>query len=76
MNGSDFVEWFAEEGRRVYGDLVAPTTNDRRWCGVVWCDVVWCGVVWCGVVVMWCGADDIRRDDGVVVDGGVLLLVL
>lgn len=25
-----FVEWFSEEARRVYGDVVAPPAKDRR----------------------------------------------
>lgn len=24
------MEWYAEEGKRVYGDIVPPTINDRR----------------------------------------------
>lgn len=28
--GASFVEWFAEEGKRVYGDTIPSPTNDRR----------------------------------------------
>jgi succinate-semialdehyde dehydrogenase / glutarate-semialdehyde dehydrogenase len=28
--GASFVEWFAEEGKRTYGDVVPTPTNDRR----------------------------------------------
>ena len=28
--GASFVEWFAEEGKRVYGDVIPSPTNDRR----------------------------------------------
>ena len=28
--GASFLEWFAEEGRRIYGDIISPPTNDRR----------------------------------------------
>ena len=27
---ASFIEWFAEEGRRVYGDTIPANTNDRR----------------------------------------------
>lgn len=27
---ASFLEWFSEEARRVYGDIVAPTANDRK----------------------------------------------
>ena len=27
--GASFIKWFAEEGKRVYGDII-PATNDRR----------------------------------------------
>jgi succinate-semialdehyde dehydrogenase / glutarate-semialdehyde dehydrogenase len=27
---ASFIEWFAEEGKRVYGDTIAPFTTDRR----------------------------------------------
>ncbi|HEX7403624.1 MAG TPA: NAD-dependent succinate-semialdehyde dehydrogenase, partial [Usitatibacter sp.] len=30
MYGASFVEWFAEEGKRVYGDVIPSPTNDRR----------------------------------------------
>lgn len=28
--GASFVEWFAEEGKRMYGDVIPPHTRDRR----------------------------------------------
>ncbi len=28
--GASFVKWFAEEGKRVYGDVIPPHTEDRR----------------------------------------------
>lgn len=28
--GASFVKWFAEEGKRVYGDVIPPPTEDRR----------------------------------------------
>jgi succinate-semialdehyde dehydrogenase/glutarate-semialdehyde dehydrogenase len=28
--GAAFVEWFAEEGKRAYGDVIPPHTRDRR----------------------------------------------
>ncbi len=28
--GSSFIEWFAEEAKRVYGDVIPATTRDRR----------------------------------------------
>jgi succinate-semialdehyde dehydrogenase / glutarate-semialdehyde dehydrogenase len=28
--GASFVEWFAEEGKRVYGDVIPTPANDRR----------------------------------------------
>jgi succinate-semialdehyde dehydrogenase/glutarate-semialdehyde dehydrogenase len=28
--GASFVEWFAEEGKRAYGDVIPTTGNDRR----------------------------------------------
>ena len=30
LYGASFVEWFAEEGKRVYGDVIPSPTNDRR----------------------------------------------
>jgi succinate-semialdehyde dehydrogenase / glutarate-semialdehyde dehydrogenase len=27
---ASFLEWFAEEAKRIYGDVIAPNTNDRR----------------------------------------------
>ena len=30
MYGASFVEWFAEEAKRVYGDVIPSPTNDRR----------------------------------------------
>lgn len=28
--GASFIEWFAEEAKRVYGDVIPPHTKDRR----------------------------------------------
>lgn len=28
--GSSFVEWFSEEAKRVYGDIIPPPLNDRK----------------------------------------------
>ncbi|MGB1238312.1 MAG: NAD-dependent succinate-semialdehyde dehydrogenase [Pseudomonadales bacterium] len=28
--GASFIEWFAEEGKRIYGDVIPQTTADRR----------------------------------------------
>ena len=28
--GGSFIEWFAEEGKRAYGDVIPPHLNDRR----------------------------------------------
>jgi len=28
--GASFIEWFAEEGKRVYGDTIAAPSNDKR----------------------------------------------
>lgn len=28
--GASFIEWFAEEGKRIYGDVIPNTTADRR----------------------------------------------
>lgn len=28
--GASFIEWFAEEAKRTYGDVIPPHTNDRR----------------------------------------------
>jgi succinate-semialdehyde dehydrogenase / glutarate-semialdehyde dehydrogenase len=30
LYGASFVEWFAEEGKRAYGDIVPTVANDRR----------------------------------------------
>ncbi len=30
LYGASFVEWFAEEGKRVYGDTIPSPANDRR----------------------------------------------
>jgi succinate-semialdehyde dehydrogenase / glutarate-semialdehyde dehydrogenase len=30
MYGASFVEWFAEEGKRAYGDIIPTVSNDRR----------------------------------------------
>src|ERR1700733_10530012 len=28
--GSSFIEWFAEEAKRIYGDVISATASDRR----------------------------------------------
>ncbi|WP_444885865.1 NAD-dependent succinate-semialdehyde dehydrogenase [Microbulbifer sp. PSTR4-B] len=28
--GANYIEWFAEEAKRIYGDVIAPPANDRR----------------------------------------------
>ena len=28
--GASYIEWFAEEGKRVYGDVIAPPSADKR----------------------------------------------
>ena len=30
--GAGFVEWFAEEAKRAYGDVIPSNNNDRRGC--------------------------------------------
>lgn len=30
LYGASFVEWFAEEGKRAYGEVIPPTARDRR----------------------------------------------
>ena len=30
MYGASFIEWFAEEGKRIYGDVIPPHMNDKR----------------------------------------------
>ena len=45
--GASYIEWFAEESKRVYGDTIAPTSNDKRIMvvkqpvGVVACITPW-----------------------------------
>ena len=45
--GANYVEWFAEEGKRVYGDTIQPPANDKRIVvikqpvGVVACITPW-----------------------------------
>jgi succinate-semialdehyde dehydrogenase/glutarate-semialdehyde dehydrogenase len=45
--GANFIEWFAEEGKRVYGDLIPPPSHDKRIVvtkqpvGVVACITPW-----------------------------------
>lgn len=45
--GASYVEWFAEEGKRVYGDTIQPPANDKRIVvikqpvGVVACITPW-----------------------------------
>ncbi len=28
--GANYIEWFAEEGKRIYGDVIAPPADDKR----------------------------------------------
>ncbi|MDI9348316.1 MAG: NAD-dependent succinate-semialdehyde dehydrogenase [Methylacidiphilales bacterium] len=28
--GASFIEWFSEEARRIYGEIISPPSNDRR----------------------------------------------
>ncbi len=45
--GASFIEWFAEEAKRIYGDIIPPPANDRRIVvikqpvGVVACITPW-----------------------------------
>ena len=45
--GANFIEWFAEEGKRIYGDIIPPPSNDKRIVvikqpvGVVACITPW-----------------------------------
>ncbi|MDJ0908029.1 MAG: NAD-dependent succinate-semialdehyde dehydrogenase [Woeseiaceae bacterium] len=45
--GASYVEWFAEEAKRIYGDTIQPLTNDKRVVvikqpvGVVACITPW-----------------------------------
>lgn len=45
--GANYVEWFAEEGKRIYGDTIQPPSNDKRIVvikqpvGVVACITPW-----------------------------------
>jgi len=45
--GASYVEWFAEEGKRAYGDVIQPPANDKRVVvikqpvGVVACITPW-----------------------------------
>ena len=45
--GANYIQWFAEESKRVYGDIIAPPTNDKRIMvikqpiGVVACITPW-----------------------------------
>lgn len=45
--GANYVEWFAEEGKRIYGDTIQPPSNDKRIIvikqpvGVVACITPW-----------------------------------
>jgi succinate-semialdehyde dehydrogenase/glutarate-semialdehyde dehydrogenase len=45
--GANYIEWFAEEAKRVYGDTIAPPSNDKRIVvikqpiGVVACITPW-----------------------------------
>jgi len=45
--GANYIEWFAEEAKRIYGDTIAPPSNDKRLVcikqpiGVVACITPW-----------------------------------
>jgi succinate-semialdehyde dehydrogenase/glutarate-semialdehyde dehydrogenase len=45
--GANYIEWFSEESKRVYGDTIAPPSNDKRLLvvkqpvGVVACITPW-----------------------------------
>lgn len=45
--GASYIEWFAEEAKRIYGDTIAPPSNDQRLIcikqgvGVVACITPW-----------------------------------
>lgn len=45
--GANYIEWFAEEAKRIYGDTIAPPSNDKRLIcikqpvGVVACITPW-----------------------------------
>ena len=45
--GANYIEWFAEEAKRIYGDTIAPPSNDKRIVvikqpiGVVACITPW-----------------------------------
>ena len=45
--GASYIEWFAEEGKRIYGDTIPHSTNDKRLVvikqpvGVVGCITPW-----------------------------------
>ena len=45
--GASYIEWFAEEAKRIYGDTIAPPSNDKRIVcikqpvGVVACITPW-----------------------------------
>jgi len=45
--GASYIEWFAEEGKRIYGDIIPHATNDKRLVvikqpvGVVACITPW-----------------------------------
>ncbi|MEL6868355.1 MAG: NAD-dependent succinate-semialdehyde dehydrogenase [Pseudomonadota bacterium] len=45
--GASYIEWFAEEAKRIYGDTIAPPANDKRLVcikqpvGVVACITPW-----------------------------------
>ncbi|MGL6160939.1 NAD-dependent succinate-semialdehyde dehydrogenase [Microbulbifer sp.] len=30
LYGANYIEWFSEEAKRVYGDVIAPPSNDKR----------------------------------------------
>ncbi|AMX03084.1 NAD-dependent succinate-semialdehyde dehydrogenase [Microbulbifer thermotolerans] len=30
LYGANYIEWFSEEAKRIYGDVIAPPSNDKR----------------------------------------------
>lgn len=47
LYGAEYIEWFGEEGKRVYGDVVMPSVNDRR------CFILKEPIGVCGMITPW-----------------------